>query len=193
MLSNKEFFEVEHKEGQTQDNPDYLRLHYTLAEIMKNRLDCKSVFEIGPGPGALMEGLSKLGIYVEGIDQNQYSKEYFVGRNQHLADKYHWLKLSGAAEVVKATNFDTVVSIETMEHIKNSDMEKIIFLLSQRCRWFWFSSTPKKTDWDESWGHINIKYDHQWVWWFEKLGWKFVEWTKMPTEWSMLFETMNIK
>ncbi len=59
-----------------------------------------------------------------------------------------------------------------------ADEKLIPFLTNLKCKYFHFSSTPHKTDFDEKWGHINIKSEEEWVALFEKCGFKF---DRVPT------------
>ena len=187
----KEFFEVEHRAGQTQDNQDYKRLHYHLGKQIDISLKPESILEIGPGPGGLIEYfLRATNIECIGVDINPYSRDYFLERNPGKENNY---VIKDIMEFPISTFGDLVVSIETFEHIEDRTLDIIIPRLARHYKYFWFSSTPKKTtpEQDEAWGHINVKYDHEWVRMFERNGWAFIEWKDTPTLWSMLFESIR--
>jgi len=188
QLSLKEFFEVEHKAGQTQDSQDYKNLHYYLGKQIIERFQVNTLTEIGPGPGALIEYFIR-GTNVDaiGIDINPYSREYFLSRNPGYDPHYILADISE----YDFPGGDMLVSIETFEHIENHVLFDALSILAQRYKWFWFSSTPKKTtpEQDIAWGHINVKYDYEWVMMMERYGWQFHSWAKTPTEWAMIFES----
>lgn len=188
-LSLKEFFETELRAGQTQDDPNYKRLHYYLGKVIEQRLNPQSILEIGCGTGALMEYFIRAtNVEYTGIDINPHSRDYFLERNPGFENNY---VLKDILEFPITTHGDLVVSIETMEHIEQDVIDVILPKLARHYKWFYFSSTPFKTtpEQDLKWGHVNIQADHQWVRMFRKHGWQFASWMDTPTEWSMLFES----
>ena len=192
-LSLEDFFKVEHEAGQTQDNKNYKRLFYFLGKQMELALNPESIFEIGCGPGGLMEYFVRAtNVDYTGVDLNPHSREYFLSRNPGYEDKYI---LKDILEFPITSFGDLAVSIETFEHIEDEILDIIIPKLAKHYKYFWFSSTPKLTnpEQDAEWGHINVKYDHEWVNKFELHGWQFKEWARTPTEWSMLFESVHKK
>lgn len=188
-LSLKEFFETELRAGQTQEDPNYKRLHYYLGKVIEQRLNPQSILEIGCGTGALLEYFIRAtNVEYIGVDINPYSRDYFLDRNPGYENNY---ALKDILEFPITTYGDLVVSIETMEHIEQDIIDVILPKLARHYKWFYFSSTPFKTtpEQDEEWGHISIHADHQWVRLFRKHGWIFNSWMDTPTEWSMLFES----
>ncbi len=77
---------------------------------------------------------------------------------------------------------DDVVILAEWKHSK-----LIPFLTNLKCKYFHFSSTPHKTDFDEAWGHINIKSEDEWIALFEQCGFKLDRKMSLPTSWSLLF------
>ena len=193
QLSLEEFFKVEQQAGQCQDNQDYKRLHYHLGKVIHERLNPKSILEIGPGPGAFLEYFVRhTDVQALGVDLNPYSRDYFLERNPGSENNY---TLKALLEFPIRTPGDVLVSTEVMEHIDQRTLDVVIPKLAKNYKWFWFSSTPKKTtpEQDIAWGHINVKYDHEWVMLMERNGWAFDSWVWTPTEWSMLFRsTLNM-
>jgi hypothetical protein len=52
-----------------------------------------------------------------------------------------------------------------------------------------FSSTSEsKPEWDELWGHINIKSQNEWVDLFFDFGYKLIKDLQLPTPYTKLFE-----
>jgi len=52
----------------------------------------------------------------------------------------------------------------------------------------YLSAVVNKTEFDETWGHINIKSDTQWVSMFRSFGYKLIEKPKTPTLWTLAFQ-----
>lgn len=188
QLTLKQFFNEEKRSGQTQDNVDYLNLHYALGIAIMRELNPKKVLEIGPGPGALLEFFTKQShINAVGLDINKYSREYFLDRNPDFENNY---------KLVDMLNYnfeqgDVVISIEVFEHIPDEVLDIILPKLAKKYKYFWFSSTPKLTnpEQDKKWGHINVKYNYEWVIKMKRYGWDFERWRTIPTEWSMVFKS----
>ena len=86
----------------------------------------------------------------------------------------------------KWKTFDLVASIEVMEHIEDEKLKP--FLKNIKCKYFHFSSTPDKTDFDEAWGHINIKSEEEWIALFNECGFTLDRKLNRPTSWSLLFK-----
>lgn len=193
QLSLKEFFEVEHAAGQTQDNKDYMNLHYEHARRIIKDLNPKRVVEIGPGPGALLEYFVRYrtDIFLYGYDINPHSMNYFLSRNPNASSKYFLENIEEMEFGWDDVQGGVIVSTETFEHIPDQILDKVLPKLTKSFEWMWFSSTPMKTnpEQDYKWGHINVKYSFQWVNQMKKHGWEFHSWKDIPTEWSMLFKS----
>jgi hypothetical protein len=73
-----------------------------------------------------------------------------------------------------------------MEHITDDKLNDL--LTNVDCKYFHFSSTPNTTDFDEDWGHINVKQEHEWIALFEQHNYELLSNIEVPTTWSLLFK-----
>jgi SAM-dependent methyltransferase len=182
QFTDKEFFDWETQHGLTPDNPDYLRLHTFTANLIEPYKP-RRVLEIGSGMGTLLECLAQKGIYAAGIDPNRFHRDFFVKRNPRLADRYGLLD-----HKFKLKRFDFVVSIEVFEHLTDELIHE--YMKRLKPRYFLFSSTPHQTtpEFDEQWGHINLKQESEWIDLFSKYGYQLEKKLTLPTEWALLFK-----
>jgi SAM-dependent methyltransferase len=181
-FTEKQFFDYEIQNGLMPDNPDYFRLHSFTADLII-QYKPKRVLEIGPGMGTLLECLAKKGFYAAGIDSNRFHRDFFVKRNPQLADRYHLLD-----HKLDLGRFDFVVSIEVFEHLPDALIHE--YMKQLKPRYFLFSSTPNQTtpEFDEQWGHINLKQESGWVQLFSEYGYELEKKLTLPTEWALLFK-----
>jgi SAM-dependent methyltransferase len=182
QFTEKEFFDWEIQHGLTPENPDYLALHTATANLIAPYKP-RRVLEIGPGMGTLLECLAQKGIYAAGIDTNRFHRDHFIRRNPPLADRYGLLD-----HKFDLSSFDFVVSIEVFEHMPDELIHE--YLKQLKPRYFLFSSTPHQAtpEFDEQWGHINLKPEPAWVHLFSKYGYKLKKKLTLPAEWALLFK-----
>lgn len=171
--TEKEFFEYELSIGVTPENPEYFELMDRTANIIKNY--ARNVIEIGAGVGTLGECLEHKGIEYYGIEPNKYHREFAKSRGINLHD------LGGYP-----TNCQLIVSIEVFEHLTDEQLTE--YLTTIEAPYLYLSSTPHYTtpEFDEFWGHINIKSEAGWLEFLGKFGYKLYKKLDMPTEWSLL-------
>jgi 2-polyprenyl-3-methyl-5-hydroxy-6-metoxy-1,4-benzoquinol methylase len=182
QFTDQEFFDYEVEHGRTPDNPDYLALHAATADLIA-KYKPRRVLEIGPGMGTILECLAKKGIYAAGIDSNRFHRDFFIKRNPALADRYGLLD-----HKFELHRFDFVVSIEVFEHMPDALIHEYMKPLKPRT--FLFSSTPHKStpEFDEQWGHINLKQESEWIDLFSEYGYQLKKKLTMPTHWTLLFK-----
>ena len=185
-FTDKQFFDWEIQNGLTPDNPDYLRLHAFTADLIA-QYKPRRVLEIGSGMGTLLECLTQKGFYAAGIDVNRFHRDFFLKRNPSLADRYGLLD-----HKFKLKSFDFVVSIEVFEHLTDALIHE--YMKQLKPRYFLFSSTPNKTtpEFDEQWGHINLKQESEWIDLFSGYGYQLEKKLTLPTEWALLFKRPGI-
>lgn len=173
--TDKEFFDHEVSIGVTAENPEYFELMDRTANIIKNY--ARNVIEIGAGMGTLGECLEHKGIDYYGIEPNIYHREYARSRGITLHDLGNY-----------PSHTQLIVSIEVFEHL--TDEQLTDYLTSIKADYLYLSSTPYATtpEFDEFWGHINLKQPDEWVEFMAKFGYSLYKRVDIPTPWSLIFK-----
>lgn len=173
--SDKEFFDHEISIGVTPENHDYFELMNAVANIIKNY--ARNIIEIGAGMGTLGECLTHKGCDYYGIEPNKYHRDFAKTRGIELHDLNNY-----------PSHTQLIVSIEVFEHLTDEEINE--YLESIEADYFFFSSTPHHTtkEFDEWWGHINIKSEEEWIAFFAEYGYSLYHKLSVPTEWSLLFK-----
>jgi SAM-dependent methyltransferase len=110
-----------------QEELEYIREH-------RKRIP-QSILEIGSGSGQVSCTLSHLGYPVQTTDVNPYAKQFHIARaknmyNNDIDNDYHLL-LGDLTQVTKHINLDqvdTVLLIESIEHIYNDEWQAFLQL-----------------------------------------------------------------
>ena len=104
---------------------EFLRLNHT-------RTPC-SVLEIGSGSGQISCTLSHLGMQVQTVDVNPHAEEFHRARaadmyNNQIGADYHLLlgDLNSVSHCLDLQRVDTVLLIETIEHIYNAEWQQFL-------------------------------------------------------------------
>ena len=173
--SDKEFYDYEVSIGVTPENPDYYNLMDQVAYNIS--LIAKDVIEIGAGMGTLGECLLKRNCSYYGIEPNKYHREFAKTRGIELHDLGDY-----------PNKCDLIISIEVFEHLTDRQIND--YLSTIEAKYFYFSSTPHLTtpEFDNWWGHINIKQENEWISLFNKFGYKLIAKNGMPTDWTLIFQ-----
>lgn len=173
--TEKEFFDHELSIGVTPENPEYFELMDRTANIIKNY--ARNVIEIGAGMGTLGECLEHKGIDYYGIEPNKYHRDFARSRGITLHDLGNY-----------PTHTQLIVSIEVFEHLTDEQLTE--YLTSIEAEYLYLSSTPYATtpEFDEFWGHINLKQVDEWVEFMAKFGYSFYKRVDIPTPWSLIFK-----
>lgn len=178
-MTDEECFSHEQSIGVNLENDSYVELFRSTAKEILSITKAKSFIDLGGGVGAYTKAMLEQGVECTYYDlskiQHKYASER-LGLKEMYCDDFTTKKLP---------KVDLMASIEVMEHIE--DAKLIPFLKSAQCNYFHFSSTPERTDFDEQWGHINIKSESEWIELFTKCGLKFEQKISLPTTWSLLF------
>jgi len=184
-MNDEECFNHELSIGVHLDNTSFIELYRNTTKEILSLTGAKTFLDCGGGVGAYTKAMIEQGIDCAYVD---LSKRHFDYVSQHLkrindSQSLQIFNLDFTKQ--KWATFDLVASIEVMEHIEDDRL--IPFLKNIKCKYFHFSSTPHVTDFDEAWGHINIKSEEQWVQLFEECGFKLERKLNVPTTWSLLF------
>lgn len=173
-LTDKEFLEVELNElNLTMHNADFVALAKSVANYCK-KFKPESVLDYGCGTGVYSEVLRQEGFNIIGQD-------IFKSHRDYCKENYPLLKV-----YLKPKEADLMLWIEVAEHMTDQEITKALEVVKPRI--ILFSSTPHKTEFDKTWGHINIKSDTQWVSMFRSFGYKLIEKPKTPTLWTLAFQ-----
>lgn len=173
--TDKEFFDHELSIGVTPENPDYYNLMDGVSNIIKNY--ARNVIEIGAGMGTLGECLIEKGCDYYGIEPNKYHRDFAKTRGIELHDLNNY-----------PSHCQLIVSIEVLEHLTDEQINE--YLENIDAQYFYLSSTPHHTtkEFDEWWGHINIKSEEEWINFFSEYGYQIYQKLSVPTPWSLLFK-----
>ena len=122
-------------EGKTRD--EFLKLLSDQINFLKinQKRTPRSVLEIGSGSGQVSCTLSHMGYSIQSTDVNPHAGEFHQARaidmyNNKIADDYHILlgDLTSVAEKLNLENVDTVLLIESIEHIYNDEWQNFLKL-----------------------------------------------------------------
>jgi len=183
----------------------YENLMQSVVDYLKN-WPIKTAVEIGPGTGVLLYKLLKNGIYTTGIDMNPVSQTYFINhvvndsrglghygryylRNEYLNNVLPHVGKRDSFSKEMTYPVDLLVSIESFEHLHDDEIAEYIELFPSK--YVLFSSTSLTTDWDQQWGHINIKTQEQWVDFWNASGFGVIQYPQTPTKWTMFLQRLE--
>jgi cyclopropane fatty-acyl-phospholipid synthase-like methyltransferase len=100
----------------------------------------------------------------------------------------------------KDSLYDMITSIEVFEHIPDEKLMPFIKELPHHCEYFLFSSTPypNTPEFDEQWGHCNLKQTDEWIRIFTEAGFellkeetKYLQKNEIPTKWTLMFKSIK--
>lgn len=170
--TDKQFIEYELANGINLDNPAFMDLaKNTIAQL--NGYGA-SVLDYGCGVGAYSKAAMDFGLDV-------YAFEKFKAHKEYLKKNLPELKL-----VTKLPKTDILMFIETAEHMTDDEIKGIFQHINPI--WILFSSTSAKTDFDDKWGHINVKEQKEWDEFFIQIGYRIHKNVSLPTEWSKIYQ-----
>lgn len=182
-LTEKEFLEMELKNGISLDNPSFVKLgEETFRNILREihsvcgvsgKVRKMKILDFGPGVGAYSKPFLEDGY-------NIVAYEKFESHRDYLAEHLPTLILTD--EPVPA---DIMLMIEVAEHM--TDEEIIGALDKVRPKYLVFSSTSKKTAQDKAWGHINIKVQYEWEDFMKNQNYLLARQLDFPTNWTYLY------
>lgn len=172
-LNDADFLKAELDMGIGFHNPGFIELaEGTVRQITD--IPYQTVLDYGAGTGVYADAFSRAGKKVATFDISPAHREYIKKEAPHLTI------------AKKPITTDLLVWIEVAEHMTDDEIDKLLGSISPR--FVLFSSTSGKTEWDEQWGHINIKDQQEWIALFEKYGYRLNRELGAPTPYSKLFE-----
>lgn len=200
-FTDKQFFdwEIEHGLYPGGSNKGFYEVHEKLAKFINGFFNTnapRTHLDLGGGNSPLTKILQDLEWEAVLCEQNQYSIDLQI-KNGVL----RWTKEDFTnSAIVFFQKYDFITSIEVFEHIEDIRLLPFIAKLHTYCEYFLFSSTPHKDtpEFDEQWGHINIKPTNEWIRIFTEAGFKLMEdETKylqencIPTTWTLMFKSLK--
>jgi 2-polyprenyl-3-methyl-5-hydroxy-6-metoxy-1,4-benzoquinol methylase len=172
-LTDKEFLKIEIENGISYDNEGFKQLGIVTADQVKD-LNIKTVLDYGAGVGVYSDGFYKAGFEVVAF-------EIFEAHRNYMKEKVPHIKI-----IDKPVTTDLMAFIEVAEHMTDKELNDLFKQIKPK--YILFSSTSDKTDFDEQWGHINIKSQDEWIAYFDKLGYALANVFGAPTLWTKLFK-----
>lgn len=183
IWSDEQCFRWELQNNISLENQGFINLYNSTARELSKLVEFESFADIGGGVGAYSLAMKNLNKQVYYYDLNKHHLYYAMSHN--VAHYYHQTDITQ-----NKIKHDLVACIEVMEHITDDKLNDL--LTNVDCKYFHFSSTPHLTDFDEEWGHINIKQEHEWIALFEQHNYQLHTKMNLPTSWSLLFKK-NVK
>jgi len=173
MITPKEFLEKEIGWGISFANPSFKNLAKVTAEQFKD-LPIKSVMDYGAGTGVYSDAFYNEGLLVSVYEIWDDHKDYIRQNAPHLNI------------IHEPITTDLMAIIEVAEHM--TDKEILSLFKAVKPTYVLFSSTSEITDYDEQWGHINVKNQADWVLMFKRMGYELDRHLFYPTVYSKLFK-----
>jgi 2-polyprenyl-3-methyl-5-hydroxy-6-metoxy-1,4-benzoquinol methylase len=173
MITDKEFLESELGWGIGFHNPEFINLAKATCEQLKD-YEFKTVMDYGAGTGVYSDAFHKSGYDVSVYEIWDAHLNYIKEHAPHLVTIY------------KPITTDLLLFIEVSEHMTDKELNKLFKQIQPK--YILHSSTSETTDWDESWGHINIKSQEDWIRFFEKFSYKLEKQLSFPTPYTKLFK-----
>lgn len=176
MKTDKDFLQAELEMGIGFHNPAFVELCKSTAESISDLKDVKTILDYGGGTGVYSKAFLDKGYKLWYFDIWEHHSKY---AKEHIPD----LKVCKKA---KFPEVDMVLLIEVAEHMSDTEL-RYLFNNQVEPEYILFSSTSGRTSWDEEWGHINIKEQNEWIEFFDKIGYKVLRDSNLPTSWSKIF------
>lgn len=173
-ITEKEFLEAElNTLNLTMNNPDFVALAQQVADYLK-QYQPDTVIDFGCGTGVYSEVMRRNGF-------NIVAQDIFKSHRDYCKANYPDLKV-----IARPIDADLMLFIEVAEHMEDEEIKEAI----QKINPFFilFSSTPETTDFDIEWGHVNIKQENEWVFFWQNLGYTLIDYPKTPTLWALMLK-----
>jgi len=198
-FTDKQFFdwEVEHGLYPGGSNKGFYEVHDKLAKFIlqfhAGYVD--SHLDLGGGNSPLTKILQDNGIKAQLMEDNKYSIDLQV--NYGVKETF-WCDFTKMD--FEDSKYDFITSIEVFEHIEDLILIPFIKKLWIHCEYFLFSSTPNKDtpEFDEQWGHVNIKSTDEWIRIFTEAGFElmkeetdYLQKNCIPTTWTLMFKSLK--
>jgi hypothetical protein len=176
MITDKEFLKAELEMGISFDNPMFKSLAFNTAQQVLGL--GKSVLDYGAGTGVYADAFHQAGFNVSIWEKFDAHKEYITQNAPHLSI------------IDKPITTDIMAFIEVAEHMTDKQLNSLFKKIKPN--YILFSSTSQRIpEWDESWGHINIKEQEEWDVFFAEKGYHIHKHITAPTDYSKIYKYDN--
>ena len=173
LLTDKEFLEYELNNGIGMHNDFFKDLARNSVAQIKD-LPIKSVLDYGAGTGVYSDAYFQAGYHIVAF-------EIFESHREYMKQNVAYVEI-----VDKPVTTDLLNFIETAEHMTDKELDYLFSKIEPK--YILFSSTSQRVPgFDESWGHINIKEQHEWDSFFKIKGYSKIKDLSQPTTWSKLY------
>ena len=173
-ITEEDFLQLEINDfNLTFNNPSFVALAQSVANYCK-KFKVEKFLDYGCGTG----------VYSEVMRQNGFditAQDVFKSHRDYCKANYPKLKV-----LLKPKQADFMLWIEVAEHMTDEEIVKALKAVNPK--YILFSSTPETTDFDDDWGHINIKQPKEWIRMFKELDYKLIDEPKTPTLWTLTFQ-----
>jgi hypothetical protein len=173
LITEQEFLEYELNHGIGMHNDLFKDLaRNTVAQI--EDLPFVSVLDYGAGTGVYSDAYFKAGYDIKAF-------EIFKSHREYMAKETSYIEIVDEPITTDLLNF-----IETAEHMTDKELDYLFSKIEPK--FILFSSTSQRVPgFDEQWGHINIKEQHEWDNYFKTKGYSKIKDLSLPTTWSKLY------
>jgi 2-polyprenyl-3-methyl-5-hydroxy-6-metoxy-1,4-benzoquinol methylase len=173
LCTPAEFLKAELEMGISMQNEQFLNLCKHTAEQI-SELEIKTILDYGAGTGVYAESYRRLGYDV-------FAYEIWDEHKNYIRENAPLVKIIARPITTDLMNF-----IEVAEHMTDNEIKKLFHQIYPK--YILFSSTSEKTEWDESWGHINVKPQDEWIKFFDSIGYEYIKPMAYPTTYTKLFK-----
>jgi SAM-dependent methyltransferase len=136
-----------------QRDEEWLSFFDSIAEQIVKRINPKTVLDAGCAMGFLVEALRNRGVEAYGTDISEYA----INNVHEDIKEYCW---SASVTEPFPQNYDMIVVIEVLEHLKQTEAEKAVENICRFSDDVLFSSTP--FDYKEA-SHFNVQPPEYWA------------------------------
>jgi 2-polyprenyl-3-methyl-5-hydroxy-6-metoxy-1,4-benzoquinol methylase len=173
LITEQEFLEYELNHGIGMHNDLFKDLaRNTVSQI--EDLPVVSVLDYGAGTGVYSDAYFKAGYDIKAF-------EIFKSHREYMAKETPYIEIVDEPITTDLLNF-----IETAEHMTDKELDYLFSKIEPN--YILFSSTSQRVPgFDEQWGHISIKEQHEWDSYFKTKGYSKIKDLSLPTTWSKLY------
>jgi hypothetical protein len=171
-ITPAEFLQTELDNGVSADNPNFVQLG--MATVNAIGVDYHTVLDFGSGTGVYAEQFRKSG-------KDVYAFEIWEEHRRYIKQHFPLVKL-----VDEVFTTDMLLMIEVAEHMMDDEIKT--YMSKMEPKFILFSSTSFRTDFDEMWGHVNVKEQEDWISFWDGLGYFVKFQLGTPTSWTKLLQ-----